>query len=95
MHDIEAWTWTTPPVEFRIAPQDVQALLSCLYKYQRHIEGLLASLDEDELDKTMSKEWAGGLGYSGPARQYDFFRDLVPGFETSVAEHQPVILTWD
>jgi hypothetical protein len=43
----------------------------------------------------MNKESVDGLGNSGPARQYDFFRDFVPALETSVAEHQPVILTWD
>jgi hypothetical protein len=94
MHDVEAWTWA-PPKEFNIAPHDARVLLPSIYKYRQHIEGLLPSLDENDIDITMSEERASELNYSGPAHQYDFFRDLVPALEMAVAEHQPVVLTWD
>ena len=94
LRDVEALTWA-PPEPFNIAPHDAQALLPIIYKYRRYIEGLLPGLDENALSDTMTKERADGLNYSGPAHQYDFFRDLVPALETAVTEQQPVVLTWD
>jgi len=94
-HDVEAWLWTTPPVEFRIASHDAYMLFPCISTYRRQIEGVLPSLDKIELNPVVKKEAADGINFRGPAHQYRCICDLESAFETAISENQPVVLTWD
>jgi hypothetical protein len=92
--DVEAWLWGSQ-CEFRIPPSESKVLLPCIRKYKQQLKNLLAGLDELELSKQRCEEWADGPGLAGPAHQYKCLDDMEPAFEASVAEHQPVIMTWD
>jgi hypothetical protein len=95
MREVEAWLWISPPVEFKIAPHDAQVLLPCIHEYRRIIEAALPSTDIVELIPVLNKETSDGICLRGPAHQYECLRDLERAFETAIAEHQPVVLTWD
>ena len=83
-----------------IAPDDATVLLPCLRRFRTELEQLIAPI-RDPFVAMKNDEMVDGLD-SGTAKygtgkgwQYYCALDLEQAFEISVAEQQPVVLTWD